>query len=296
MSPQTQQSPIIVLDSGLGGLTVVRALRAALPNERIVYFGDTARLPYGSKTAATVATFVRQIIAHLSPLGPKHVVIACNTATALALPEVRKEFPHLAISGVIEPGARAAAEAAGAKHRPRIGVIATEATVNSKAYERAIHRRRSHARLLLRPAPLLVPIIEEGRTAADPLVRLALRQYLQPLIDRGLDVLVLGCTHYPILKEEIKAIVGDSVRVIDSAEQCADDVARRLAERGLLSPAADTDSDDAGSLQCFVTDDPDRFARLGSRFLGMPMEVPTLVSPDDLYTTSGTAPVVRVAG
>lgn len=296
MSPQTQQSPIIVLDSGLGGLTVVRALRAALPNERVVYFGDTARLPYGSKTAATVANFVRQIVTYLSPLSPKHVLIACNTATALALPDVRKEFPHLTVTGVIEPGARAAAEAAGAKHTPMIGVIATEATVKSKAYERAIHRRRSHARLLLRPAPLLVPIIEEGRTAADPLVRLALRQYLQPLIDRGLDVLVLGCTHYPILKEAIQAIVGENVRVIDSAEQCAEDVARRLGERGLLVPTTPAATDGPGPLTCYVTDDPERFARLGSRFLGVPMEVPTLVNPDELYALPAAAPVVRVAG
>ncbi|HEV7300426.1 MAG TPA: glutamate racemase [Tepidisphaeraceae bacterium] len=284
-------SPIVVLDSGLGGLTVVRALRAALPLEQIVYFGDTARLPYGSKTAGTVQTFVKQIVAHLLPLNPKHVVIACNTATALALPAVRAEFPTLSISGVIDPGAKAAVMAAGAKAVPVIGVMATEATVKSKAYERAIHRRRSHAKLLLRPAPLLVPIIEEGRLREDPLVRLALRQYLKPLMDRGLDVLVLGCTHYPILKDEITAIVGPSVRVIDSAEQCAADVARRLQARGLRRA-----EEPAGvPFKCFVTDDPDRFARLGSRFLGVQIEPPTLVSPDDLYATPGLAPV-RVAG
>ncbi len=292
MSSHIQQSPIIVIDSGLGGLTVVRALRAALPHERIVYFGDTARLPYGSKTASTVATFVRQIIAYLSPLAPKHVVIACNTATALALPEVRKAFPQFTITGVIEPGARAAAIAAGAKVTPIIGIIATEATVKSKAYERAIHRRRSLARMLLRPAPLLVPIIEEGRASGDPLVRLALRQYLQPLVQRGLDVLVLGCTHYPILTDELQAIVGDSVKVIDSAEQCAVDVASRLAARGLLATVSVVGQD----LECYVTDDPDRFARLGSRFLGVPIEKPSLVSPDDLYGVMTTPPTVRVAG
>src|SRR5438105_2026569 len=178
------QSPIVVLDSGLGGLTVVRALRQVLPHEDIVYFGDTARLPYGSKSAATVTTFVRQIITFLRPHRPKHVIIACNTATALALPELRAEFTDLSISGVIEAGARAAIEACGAKERPRIGVIATEATVRSKAYERAIHRRRHYARVLLRPTPLLVPIIEEGRDARDPVVRLVLEQYLQPLTER----------------------------------------------------------------------------------------------------------------
>ena len=226
------RSPIVVLDSGLGGLTVVRSLRALLPGEDVVYFGDTARLPYGSKSAATVTGFVRQIVSYLRPLNPKHVVVACNTATALALPAVRAAFPDLSVSGVIEPGAKAAVVAAGAKPVPVIGVLATEATVHSKAYERAIHRLRNHARLLLRPAPLLVPIIEEGRREDDPLVRLALRQYLDPLVRRGMDVLVLGCTHYPILRRAVVAAVGPGVAVIDSAEQCAEDVARRLPAAG----------------------------------------------------------------
>src|SRR3954466_3735011 len=144
-------APIVVLDSGLGGLTVAKALRAALPHEDVLYFGDTARVPYGSKTKATVTAFVRQIIAYLRPFNPKHVVIACNTATALAMQTVKAEFTELTISGVIEPGARAAIDAAGAKVSPLIAIIATEATARSKAYEHAIHRRRHHARLILRP-------------------------------------------------------------------------------------------------------------------------------------------------
>ncbi len=159
----TPKRPILVLDSGLGGLTVVRAIRRLLPAEEIVYFGDTARLPYGSKSAATVTMFVRQIIDYARPMNPKHVVIACNTATALALSSVRESFPDLSISGVIEPGAKAAVAAAGNRRSPVIGIIATEATVRSKAYDRAILRRRNFARLLLLPTPLLVPIIEEGR-------------------------------------------------------------------------------------------------------------------------------------
>src|SRR4051812_17588672 len=165
-------SPIVVLDSGLGGLTVVRELRTALPAEDIVYFGDTARLPYGSKSAATVTTFVKQIIAYMREHEPKHVLIACNTATAMALPALRSQFPELSISGVVEPGAKAAVLAAGAKELPCIGVIATEATIRSKAYDRAIIRRRQLARPLLRPTPLLVPIIEEGRELDDPIVKL----------------------------------------------------------------------------------------------------------------------------
>jgi glutamate racemase len=284
MSPN---SPIAVLDSGLGGLTVVRALRAALPAEDVAYFGDTARLPYGSKTAATVTGYVRQIIAYLRPLAPKHVVIACNTATALALPTIRAEFPDLSVSGVIEPGSKAAVIAAGPKKVPVIGVLATDATIRSKAYERAIHRRRNLARLLLRSAPLLVPIIEEGRGGDDPLVRLALRQYLQPLIDRQMDVLVLGCTHYPILRDAIAATVGPTVRVIDSAEQCAQDVARRLATasalKGGLGAAGGAGR---GWLRCFVTDDAPRFAALAARFLGEPIAEPRWVPPEVLYAGS----------
>lgn len=273
------ESPIIVLDSGLGGLTVVDGIRNALPHEEIIYFGDTARLPYGSKSASTVTEFVRQIIQYLRPQDPKHVVIACNTATALALPTLRGEFPDLSISGVIEPGARAAAEAAGALQRPCIGVIATEATVRSRAYEKAIHRRRHHVRILLKPTPLLVPIIEEGRDASDPLVTLALEQYLRPLKDRAIDVLLLGCTHYPLLKGLIARIVGDGIPVIDSAEACAEDVSRRLRTAGLLRGG----STENGSLRCYVTDDSPRFAALAEKFLGMAIDPPTWVPPADLY-------------
>jgi glutamate racemase len=272
-------SPIVVLDSGLGGLTVARAIRTALPHESLIYFGDTARVPYGGKSDETVTAFVRQILAYLRPHNPKHVVIACNTATALALSTIRKEFPELSISGVIEPGARAAAEAAGAKDFPVIAVIATEATIRSRAYELAIYKRRSHARMMFRPTPLLVPIIEEGRTEDDPLVRIALKQYLLPLHQRGMDVLVLGCTHYPILKDLIQRMVGPKVAVVDSADACAEDVARRLRAAGMISCSGDA----PGALKCFVTDDSHRFASLASRFLGEPIEEPTLVSLEDLH-------------
>jgi glutamate racemase len=314
-----ESSPIIVLDSGLGGLTVLRAIRAVLPGEDLVYFGDTARLPYGSKTGHTVTQFVKQIIAYLRPLNPKHVVIACNTASAVALSAVRAAFPSLSISGVVQPGAKAAVVAAGAKRVPIIGVIATEATIRSKAYERAIIRRRNHARILMRPTPLLVPLIEEGRTNDDAVVKLALRQYLEPLVRKDMDVLVLGCTHYPIYKDAIARVLGSSVRVIDSAQQCADDVARRLWSVGVTRAAypamnpvgvltsrrpmsmrrrgpgqhdAQGPEDRAsipiagaakGSLRCYVTDDAQRFGRLASRFLGSEIDAPTCVSPDLLY-------------
>lgn len=278
MSPA---SPIIVLDSGLGGLTVARAICQELPHEDVVYFGDTARVPYGGKSAQTVTTFVRQIIAYLRPLDPKHVVIGCNTATAMALNSIREEFADLSITGVIEPGARAAAEAAGKKDFPLIGVIGTEGTIRSKAYEVAILKRRARARLLVRPTPLLVPIIEEGRGEDDPLVKLALKQYLMPLYQRGMDVLVLGCTHYPILRPLIQRMVGEKVAVVDSAQSCAEDVARRLRAVGLLRG----DRDESGSLRCFVTDNTPRFSALAERFLGMDVGEATWVSIDELYET-----------
>lgn len=287
LSPSASPSacPIVVLDSGLGGLTVARALREVLPMEDIVYFGDTARLPYGSKTAGTVTTFVRQIISYLQPLNPKHVVIACNTATALALPAIREAFPDVSISGVIEPGSRAAVMAAGPKRVPVIGVLATEATVRSRAYSHAIHRKRHHARVIQQSAPLLVPIIEEGRNLDDPLVRLALKQYLQAMVDHRMSVLVLGCTHYPVLRPLIERMLGPSIPVIDSARLCAEDVTRRLTAQGLLRGSAGLAHSVSvvGELRCMVTDDPDRFARLAPRFIGGDIAPPAWVSPDELF-------------
>jgi glutamate racemase len=281
--PMSSDSPIVVLDSGLGGLTVARALRHTLPHEDIVYFGDTARLPYGLKTRETVTAFVRQIIEYLRPFHPKHIVIACNTATALAMQAVKEQFADLSISGVIDPGARAAVAAAGAKQYPVIGILATDATIRSQAYERAIIRRRGRARLLLRPAPLLVPIIEDGRPEDDPLVRVALKQYLEPMVRRGMDVLVLGCTHYPMYKDVIQRMVGAKVKVIDSADRCAEDVEKRLRTYGLLRSGADLATGRSGAIRCFVTDDSPRFMTLASRFMGEELDPPTWVSVEELY-------------
>lgn len=294
----SSEAPIVVLDSGLGGLTVVQALHRVLPQEQIVYFGDTARLPYGSKTAKVVTLYVRQIIQYLLPLNPKHVVIACNTASALALPAVQEEFSELQITGVVEPGARAAVSAASGA-APVIGVIGTEATVRSRAYVTAIGRHRPDAKVICRAAPLLVPIIEEGRTAADPLVRLCLQQYLGPILEEEPCALVLGCTHYPILRDLISQIAGRKVAVIDSADQCAEDVQLRLGSAGRLRDAGGAERDLAEMLRpaamppleisphpwlrCFVTDDSPRFATLASRFLGIVVRPPEVVLPDVLY-------------
>jgi glutamate racemase len=297
----SKDAPIVVLDSGLGGLTVVQALHRALPREQIVYFGDTARLPYGSKTTKVVTLFVRQIINYLLPLEPKHVVIACNTASALALPAVCEVFPELEITGVVEPGAGAAISAAGGTD-PVIGVIGTEATVRSRAYVAAIQRHRPGAKVICRATPLLVPIIEEGRTAADPVVRVCLEQYLRPILDQQPEALVLGCTHYPILRDLITEIAGEGVAVIDSAAQTAQDVRQRLGSAGKLR-GAETDLAEMLRpadmpplevsphpwLRCFVTDDSPRFATLASRFLGITVRLPEVVLPDVLYASMNVA-------
>jgi len=200
-------------------------------------------------------------------------------SVAHALAAVREDFPQLAISGVIEPGARAAVEAAGGLEHPVIGIMGTEGTIRSGAYERAIGRFCPGVRLVCHATPLLAPIIEEGRSSEDPLVELALGQYLRPFIDRGVQVLVLGCTHYPVYKDLIARMVGPRVAVIDSADKCAEDVGRRLRAAGLDRGARA----ESGYLRCFVTDNSPRFGSLAYRFLGLKIDPPTLVPTDDLH-------------
>ena len=266
--------PIGIFDSGLGGLTVVRAVRRRLPAEPIVYFGDTARVPYGIKSSRTVTRFAAEACAFLCRHDPKFLVAACNTASATALPDLADRF-DVPLCGVIEPGAEAAARACGG--RP-IGVIATEATVASGAYCRAIHRLAPDAEVIQKACPLLVPIVEEGRTGADPIVRAVLAEYLEPLVRAGVGTVVLGCTHYPLLVDAIAACLGPEVTLIDSAETVAERVAGRLAADGLLAPEAEA----RGPVQFFVSDNPDRFREVGGRFLGEPAEPVTLVPSEEV--------------
>jgi glutamate racemase len=221
-----------VFDSGVGGLTVVSALRRRLPGESILYLGDTARLPYGSKSPDTVTRYTRKNLEFLSERGVKAVVVACNTASALALPNL--EPRHLAgladipIWGVIEPGARKAAEVS----RGRVGVIATEASVRSDAYPRALRALRPELDIWSQACPLFVPLVEEG-WHDDPITAQVAERYLRPLLDAGIDTLVLGCTHYPLIKDVLQRIAGPDVVLVDSAEQVAAMVAAGLSERHL---------------------------------------------------------------
>lgn len=254
-------APIGVFDSGLGGLTVAHAIMRQLPVESLVYFGDTARVPYGPKSPETVRRYSREIAAFLLEQGVKAIVVACNTATAHALPMLRDEL-DIPVIGVIEPGARAAARAT---RSGRIGVIATEGTIRSEAYVRAIHAVAPEATVTALACPLFVPLVEEGWTQHDA-ARLIAREYLAPFVRDGVDTLVLGCTHYPLLKPLIAELVGPSVQLIDSAEETALDTGRMLDAFGLASSAVDAD------YRFVASDDPQQFLSLGQRFLGDAIE------------------------
>lgn len=286
-------APILVIDSGLGGLTVAAALRKRLPHEKLLYFGDTARVPYGTKSAATITACVAEIMRWFRRHGPKHVLIACNSASAVALPALREQFPGVSMSGVIDPGARAAAKAAGGKRDPIIAIIATPATIRSRAYERAIAKRRSRCKIIQKATPLLVPLIEDGRAEDDPLVALCLEQYLSPVKAHGPDVMVLGCTHYPILRGAIQQMMGLECQVVDSAQACAEDVAGQLSSAGLLRPSMAEALDPQPALRLFASDESPRLAELAQRFLGEPIAEATVVSPERLAARQRARPHER---
>ena len=260
--------PIGIFDSGVGGLTVYRALHNRLPNERFIYLGDTARVPYGTKSLATVERYAIENSQFLASLGIKLLVVACNTASALALPAIRKAV-GLDIVGVIGPGGRKAVELTKAYDRPKIGVIATEATVASNAYVEAIRRASNAAEVFQSACPLFVPLAEEGWTTEPETYSIA-KKYLDAMNHFAPDALVLGCTHYPILSQIIQQTVGESVKLIDSGEATAEEVETLLATKDLANPDAVAGTrelcDDLDHF--YVTDAAERFARVAERFLG----------------------------
>jgi len=247
-----------IFDSGVGGLTVLKEVVRTLPQEDTIYLGDTARVPYGTKSPETVIRYSRQIARYLLSRDIKLLVVACNTASAVALAALEKEFP-IPIVGVIEPGARAAALAT---TTGKVGVIGTAATVGSSAYTKAIKRINPEIEVVTRACPLFVPLAEEG-WVDNQVARLTAQLYLKELKEEGVDTLVLGCTHYPILKSVIAEVMGPGVTLVDSAEQTALTVAGILAERDLLRPSGET-----GNHHYYVTDIPAGFIRVGNRFLG----------------------------
>jgi len=253
--------PIGVFDSGIGGLTVLKALMERLPNESTLYLGDTARLPYGTKSAEVVTRYTVHNADFLIERGIKLLVVACNTASAVALP-LLSGLVKVPVIGVIEPGARAAA----ARTRTgKVGVIGTLGTIGSGAYTRALERARPGVEVFPKACPLFVPLAEEGWTQGE-VPRLVAQEYLAQLARAGVDSLVLGCTHYPLLKATISEVMGPQVALVDSAEATAEMVEQRLRAEGLLTPDGREPAH-----QYFVTDVAEKFLSVAERFLGRPV-------------------------
>lgn len=252
--------PVGVFDSGMGGLTVLRALRARLPNEHFVYLGDTARLPYGSKSPETVVRYAVQCAGALARHHVKMLVVACNTASAVALPALDAALAPAPVIGVVEAGADAAVAAA---PNGRIAVIATEGTVKGGAYLRAIHARAPNANIVQQACPLLVALAEEG-VIEGPIAELVVRRYLEPMLmhDKP-ECILLACTHYPVLADTIARVAGPSVTLVNSAETAAAATARLLTTNSLARSG-----DAPVRTQFLATDAPERFARVGEIFLG----------------------------
>jgi glutamate racemase len=261
-TPRSNGGPIGVFDSGVGGLTVFREISRALPHHPLVYLGDSARVPYGTKSPQTVTRYTLEAANHLMQRGVEMLVVACNTATAAALPILEEKLP-IPVIGVVEPGARAAVS----RTRGRVGVIATEGTVKSRAYTKAIKRISESVEVIESPAPLFVPLAEEG-WANTHVAREVAEIYLGPLIDAGIDTLVLGCTHYPILRGTIEKVVGDKVEIVDSAETTAQAVKAAIGASTNGEP----------EYHFLVTDAEDRFRRIAAEFLEHQIENLELVT------------------
>ncbi len=250
-------APLGVFDSGVGGLTVVRALMDVLPGESIIYLGDTARVPYGSKSPETIRKFAVEDTQFLLSKGVKAVVVACNTATAHAMPVLQSMF-RLPIIGVLEPGVEATLAD---PHCQRVGIIGTAGTIKSCAYQHALAMKRPDLQIYAEATPLLVPLIEED-WIDHPATKMIVKEYLKPMLDRGMDTLVLGCTHYPLLKPLLAKILNNKVRLVDSAVVCAEHVKRLLKEQELLRTAKGKPK-----LELYLTDLSEQFETLAKRFL-----------------------------
>jgi len=251
-------SPIGIFDSGIGGLTVAKRIIAMLPNENIVYFGDTARVPYGTKSNETVIEYSYQDAQFLINKNVKLIIVACNTASSIAINKLKEKF-NIPIIGMIEPGTHLALEST---KNGRIGVIGTNATISNKAYSSELNRVEKDLKIIEKPCPLFVPIAEEGWLDHEA-TKLIAKEYLQDLIDFGVDTVILGCTHYPLLSGAIQEVMGDSVKLIDSGMAASLEVEDYLNGRGVRN-----DSNQLGTHQFYVSDLPAKFKSVAERFLG----------------------------
>lgn len=258
--------PIGVFDSGMGGLTAVRELAALLPHEQLIYFGDTGRVPYGGRSRNTIIRYAQQDVAFLRSFDLKAIVVACGTVSTTALPILQQE-QDLPIFGVVEPTARQAAEAT---RNGKIGLIATRASIRTGAYQAAITRLRPEAQVFALACPLFVPLVENGRTQpGDVVIETVAAEYLAPLKAEGVDTLVLGCTHYPLLKEVIRNFMGADVTLVDSGAAVAQQLCEYLQEHALAAEQGQT-----GTCRWYVSDSTENFGVLASRFLGRPVTEP----------------------
>ncbi len=273
--PSEVELPIGVFDSGVGGLTVVREVMRQLPNERVLYFGDTARVPYGIKSEDTIRRYAAQIAAFLVEQRVKLLIVACNTMAAVATDAIARAAGNVPVLDVIAAGAARTADIAGG--RP-IGVIGTTATVRSGAYERAIRRLQPDANVQTAACSLFVPLVEEGWLDHE-VTRLVAKAYLAPLLATGIGTLVLGCTHDPLLKPLLREVTGNDVELVDSADVTAARAARLLASLGLAATGAGGNGPPAHRF--FITDVPQRFTEVGERFLGASLPDVQLVSIDE---------------
>ena len=271
----SHRAPIGVFDSGIGGLTVAREIMRNLPMEKIVYFGDSARLPYGNKSKETIVRFSRQIVRFLKTQDIKAIVIACNTATALAIDEVREEA-GMPVLGVVEPGAR---EAVRATKNGRIGVIGTNATVREGAYTKAIHAIDPDVNVIASACPLLVPLVEAG-WIHDRITDEVIMRYLDDLLEHDIDTLILGCTHYPLLRSEIRSLVGNAVTLINPAYETAKELGRLLDTEHLENDRV-RDPDEPYPYRFFVSEDAEKFTDFANSILPIDVKNAQVVQIED---------------
>jgi glutamate racemase len=288
-------APIVIIDSSLGGLCVVRHLRELLPAEPIVFFGDLARAPYSHRSPERVVQFVQQVICYLQQsIVPKHVLLTCDVASAVALAGARQQvMGGASVTGVLDPAARAAVEVTGTADRPIIGALAaSNAVIESRALERALIRRRTRAKLVCRPAPLLQHIVEDGRAGDDPVLLAAAQQYLSLLLPRNVEVVLLASASLAPLRSQFASLAGKDIIVIDAARACAEDVARRLERSRLqLHPGTTHDAD----LSWYLTDESPAIFDRAERLAGILLPPPRIVSVEDLEHAAEQGRRVRIA-
>lgn len=287
------QSPILVLDTSLAGLSLVYQLRQRLPEEKLVFFADLARAPYAYRSPERIERFVEQILRRVDRVKPKYILLACDVCSATVLPSLRRQLGTLPVSGVVDPAARAAVETTGNSDRPTIGIFASNWMIEHRVLERAIFRRRTKCSLFFRPALALEALINEGRGIEDPLVMMACEQYLQQMLDKGCQTVLLGSSPLTVVRRTFQMLAGDDVSVVDAIRATADDVEKRLKRLRLLRPPAIQPTEQP--ISWFLTDESPEIFDRAERIAGFQLPPPIIVSLDEL-DSHGPDPLLRSTG